>query len=79
MITAAEVRYGDDGEVVASATGPPIHLVHQVPAIAITSRYHLMGTHYDVSEAVDLLASLTTAAQGPPDGGSGSLPMPWTT
>jgi CSLREA domain-containing protein len=74
VIPTAEVRYDTDGEVVGSATAPPIHLVHQVPAIVISSRHHLYGTSYDVNDAEMLLAEVTFAAQGPPDGPSGSMP-----
>jgi len=75
IVPAVEVRYGgSSGEVVAEADGPPIRLVRQVPAIVITSRHHLYETTYDLGESMLLLATVTWALQGPPDGPSGGMP-----
>jgi hypothetical protein len=73
VVPTVEVSYGDGGDVVATADAPPIRLVREVDAIVITNRGHLYDNHND-GQVVELLDGVTTAAQGPPDGPSGSVP-----
>ncbi len=75
VVPVAEVRYDPWAEAVATASGPPIRLVSQIPAVVITNRNRLVQSGaYDPWDASWLLATATWAAQGPPDGSSGSLP-----
>ncbi len=64
VVPSADVRYSAGGEAVASASGPPIHLVHQVPVIVLTSRHHLYETTYDPVQTSDLLADITLVSGG---------------
>jgi CSLREA domain-containing protein len=68
----ADARLAAASPIIGVGTSPELHVVDSVDAVIITSRHHLYEGSYDLAQAVDLLGSVTSAAQGPPRGSAGS-------
>lgn len=69
----AEVSFSERGPSVGEVAVPPIHFVDFVPALILANRHKLYEMETNRRWAMELLASLTDAAQGPGHGPAGSM------